>query len=133
MEWRMDAGMIAPCGMNCGLCLAHQRSKNQCMGCRTPREDMMKSCRDCIIALCEKRKGKGADYCYVCDEYPCKRLKMLDKRYRDKYRMSEIENLEYIREHGIDKFVEYEKQRWRCEKCGGMTNVHRFKCMKCDV
>lgn len=26
--------LIAPCGINCGICLAFLRDKNTCMGCR---------------------------------------------------------------------------------------------------
>jgi hypothetical protein len=26
-------GMIAPCGMNCGLCIGHLREKKPCGGC----------------------------------------------------------------------------------------------------
>ena len=37
-------------------------------------------------------------YCYECDGFPCARVKRLDKRYRTKYEMSMIENLEYIRD-----------------------------------
>ena len=125
METRMDSSMIAPCGMNCGICLGHLREKNQCQGCRTPRDVMMKTCRECSIVRCEKRIGKEADYCYLCDSFPCARLKALDKRYRTKYGMSMMENLEYIREHGIDTFVEKEKRRWRCDTCGGYICVHR--------
>jgi len=27
-------GMIAPCGMNCEICIGHIREKNKCPGCR---------------------------------------------------------------------------------------------------
>ncbi len=30
----MDVSLIAPCGMNCGICLAYLRTKNVCPGCR---------------------------------------------------------------------------------------------------
>jgi hypothetical protein len=47
-----------------------------------------------------------------CDEYPCKKLKSLDKRYRTKYGMSMIENLERIKDYGVRKFITSEKKRW---------------------
>ena len=44
--------------------------------------------------------------------FPCERLKRLDSRYRTKYEMSEIENLEMIRDKGIAHFLEQEEKRW---------------------
>jgi len=54
--------------------------------------------------------GKGlVRSCYECRDYPCNRLKALDKRHRTKYHMSMIENLEVIKEHGIEDFMRREK------------------------
>jgi len=39
--------------------------------------------------------------------------------------MSEIENLEYIRDHGIQKFIEKEEKKWVSEK--GVFCVHDQK------
>lgn len=131
MKTRSDSFMIAPCGMNCALCLGHQRDKKQCPGCRGEDTLKSKSRINCIIINCEKRKGKKADYCYVCDTFPCARLKALDKRYRTNYNMSMLENLENIKNHGVDMFVESEMIRWKCDKCGGLLCVHRDECRMC--
>ncbi len=132
MEIIIDEKMIAPCGMNCGLCLAHQREKKQCLGCRVDSPNKRKSCTGCSIILCDKRRGKDADFCYVCDSFPCTRMKTLDKRYRTNYNMSMFENLHYIKGHGIDAFVENEKKRWACDVCGGARCVHRDYCLVCE-
>lgn len=126
----MDKNLIAPCGMNCSLCLTYQRKKNPCLGCRIFSQDKRKYCTECIIINCDKRVGKDANFCYSCDAYPCKRLKNLDKRYRTKYNMSMLENLAYIKKHGIDTFTENEKKRWKCENCGELICVHRG-CLHC--
>jgi len=60
-----------------------------------------------------------------CEKYPCQRLKSLDKRYRTKYGMSMISNLEYIRDHGIKKFLIREQKRW--VKGGKIYCVHRHE------
>ena len=39
-------------------------------------------------------------------------MKSLDKRYRTKYGMSEIDNLNDIAEIGIRKFLESEDKKW---------------------
>ena len=40
--------------------------------------------------------------------FPASRLKTLDKRYRTFYHMSMIENLEYIKKYGMERFLEKE-------------------------
>jgi len=85
----------------------------------------------CKIRNCGYIKESKSGFCYECEEYPCKRLKHLDKRYRLRYAMSMIENLDSIEEAGLEAFVEHEKSRWRCAECGGVINVHRGRCSSC--
>lgn len=120
--------LIAPCGMNCGLCMAYLRTKNHCCGCLGPDDGKSPSCVRCIIKNCAKLDGA---YCFDCDEFPCKRLKQLDKRYRTKYHMSMIENLTLIKKSGIQKFLERENKKWTCPECGGTICVHRNNCSSC--
>ncbi len=123
--------LIAPCGMNCGICMAYLREKNHCPGCNYPDTNKAAICVKCIIKNCETIKE--TKFCFRCDKYPCTRLKNLDKRYRTKYGMSMIENLENIRGLGIRQFVKNERIRWTCPKCGGTINVHRWKCFDCGA
>jgi hypothetical protein len=104
----MDKKLIAPCGMNCGLCVSYLRSENKCPGCVSGRKVNDRPIK-CSRKLCKERKG---EYCFECDKFPCKSIKTLDKRYREKYGMSQIENLEHIRDYGIDKFIENENKKW---------------------
>jgi hypothetical protein len=124
--------LIAPCGMNCRLCLAYARDKNVCPGCRGDDTFKNISCVRCRIKNCEKMAQAGRKYCSGCDSFPCARLKQLDKRYRTKYGMSMIENLENIRKTGISNFVRNEKGRWTCPECGGILCVHRPQCPFCQ-
>lgn len=123
--------LIAPCGMNCGLCLAYQRSKNTCSGCITADSNKANHCSKCRIKNCEQLKLNNIKYCFDCKKYPCFRLKSLDKRYSTKYGMSMIENLNSIKQFGIQKFIKSEKEKWTCSKCGSMLCVHRNYCLKC--
>ena len=120
---------IAPCGMNCTLCIGFQREKRSCPGCRAPDEEIsLKHCITCLIKRCERRTGT---YCFSCDLYPCRRLSQLDKRYRTRYGMSMVENLEMIRDQGVDAFMASESERWVCRYCGSILSVHRDTCMNC--
>jgi len=109
----MNPSLIAPCGMNCNLCIAHLREKNKCPGCRICIDDKPKTRTGCIIKNCKILKDNDLKYCSnICEKYPCQRLKHLDKRYKSKYAMSMIHNLEFIKENGLRKFLKNEKQKW---------------------
>lgn len=125
MPNKIVKNQIAPCGMNCGVCKAYLREKNPCHGCNFAGQNKPKTRLNCPLRICKKRKSK---FCYDCGEFPCERLKHLDKRYREKYGISEIENLINIRDQGINKFLEKENQKWCSEK--GILCVHDKKFYK---
>ncbi|MGD1044821.1 MAG: DUF3795 domain-containing protein [Bacteroidota bacterium] len=131
MESLNKFSLIAPCGMNCGICMAYLREKNKCPGCR--RADTKKPITRirCKIKTCTIFRTGKAKYCFECGDFPCDRVKQLDKRYRAKYSMSMIENLEYIRDYGIRKFLKNEDIRWTCRKCRGKICVHDGFCIEC--
>jgi hypothetical protein len=128
----IQKNLIAPCGMNCGICLAYLREKNTCKGCRGSNDNKSKSRINCIIKNCELLSKLDSRFCYDCPKYPCTRLKQLDKRYRTKYKMSMLDNLDFIRTNGIDSFVQKEHDRWLCISCGGSICVHRGYCLSCN-
>jgi hypothetical protein len=117
--------LIAPCGMNCAICMAYLREKNRCKGCYAANRQCT---RNCTIAACREIKER---YNHECEGFPCRRLNNLDKRYRTKYHMSMLENLTVIREHGIRTFVKSERERWTCMTCGGTIDVHHYRCSAC--
>lgn len=125
------SGLIAPCGMNCGICMAHLREKNKCPGCRAFDKNEPVSIAKCRIKNCNELKGKNLKFCYSCKEFPCEKMKHLDKRYRTRYHMSMIENLENIKKSGIREFIRNEKVRWTCPECGGTICVHKGYCYSC--
>ena len=134
----MQTQLIAPCGMNCALCVSYQFYENDynklgfhkstCPGCILRGKHctfMAKSC---------ERVGKGlVRFCFECPDYPCLRLKSLDKRYREKYNMSMIENLEAIKTNGMESFLKSQKEKWRCPVCKGVICCHHNLCLACDI
>ena len=134
----MDEKMIAPCGMNCSLCIAYQSglkdlkkrgiNRKTCPGC-VPRGE---HCTH-MAHTCDK-VGKGTvRFCFECEDYPCKRLKALDKRYRTKYHMSMIANLDSIRQNGMQKFLESQEAQWKCPACGDTLCCHVGLCLGCSL
>jgi len=132
-----DKDLIAPCGMNCGICSAYlaysrniPRKKGKivhCIGCR-PRN---KQCA-LLKKYCTKLKDGKIGFCFECSDFPCYRLSRLDKRYRKNFGMSMIENLKEIRSEGIDEFLKNQREKYRCPKCGGVTSIHNKKCFDCE-
>jgi hypothetical protein len=129
--------LIAPCGMNCALCVAYQFKakdlnklgyhKTYCPGC-IPRG------RHCTFTggLCEQLANGTVRFCYECEQFPCLRLKRLDKRYRTKYDMSMIANNKMIKAQGIDAFLARQAVNWACPACGEIMCTHMHMCLDCN-
>ena len=134
----MEAILVAPCGMNCGICSAYLAAeydlkkqginKGYCAGCR-PRG------KNCAFMKknCELLSEGKVQFCFECPDFPCPHLEHLDKRYRTNYHMSMIENLTFIKEKGMEKFLKKEEKKWKCPECGGVISCHGGLCFKCGV
>ena len=129
-----NAKLIAPCGMNCGICIAFfgytingRVRKYPCNGCRLRTSQCA-----FIKKKCDTLATNNIEYCFECSGFPCENLTTLDKRYRTKYGMSMIENLRHIQLNGIMRFLKNEKKRWRCLTCGGVVCVHNKTCYSCN-
>ena len=132
-ERNFQREFIAPCGMNCGICIAFfgytmkgYRRKKPCNTCRSRKNQCA-----FIQKECDKVATEQIEYCFECTDFPCANLRTLDKRYRDKYSMSMIENLRYIQANGIEQFLKNEQERWRCPNCGGTICVQNGTCYEC--
>lgn len=129
--------LVAPCGMNCGVCSAYLAySKNiskkkgkivHCIGCR-PRN---KKCAY-LKGHCDKLSSYQIEFCFECEEFPCARLKHIDQRYRKRYNTSLIDNLQKIKAEGINSFLEEQHEKFKCSKCGGTISIHNGKCYDCE-
>ena len=126
-----DKVLIAPCGINCGTCIAYLRNKNKCCGCRPETGFKVAHCNSCKIKNCDNLVTTDSKFCYDCDKFPCQRLKHIDKRYRIKYKTSLIQNLTKIKEIGIINYLAEESIRWTCPECGSVISVHRDNCLSC--
>ena len=126
----LNKGLIAPCGMNCGICSSYLAHKNNisgkgfpnCIGCR-PRDKqcafLKKKCKDGLKLL----KGE-IEFCFECNYCPYENLTRLDKSYREKYEMSMIDNLDEIKNSGIDYFIENQEKKYKCPKCINLISIH---------
>ncbi len=127
-----DESLVAPCGINCGSCLAYLRDKNKCYGCRVDFDSKRKTCVQCRIKNCDLLSKTSTGFCYGCEIFPCQRIKHIDKRYMTKYRTSLIQNLLMIKETGITNFLAFESGRRTCPNCGAVLSIHINYCLKCQ-
>ncbi|MBN1280033.1 MAG: DUF3795 domain-containing protein [Candidatus Thermoplasmatota archaeon] len=125
--------LIAPCGMNCGICMAYLREKNTCKSCRATDEGNPVTRIHCRIKTCEHLPKKSASYCFECAEFPCQKIKQIDKRYRTKYHMSMIENLTMVQQQGMKAFLKQQQQQWKCPTCDHLISCHNLLCAHCQA
>jgi hypothetical protein len=123
--------LIAPCGLDCRRCRAYIRERNPCPGCRGGDSHKSNACLACVIKNCEERAAGTRRFCLAGGDCPCACLVHLDRRYRTRYGISAIGNLERIRAVGIRKFVAEETVKWTCSHCGALLCMHMPRCAHC--
>lgn len=123
--------LIAPCGINCGVCYAFLRTKNKCDGCLVDSDRKIGHCSKCGIKNCAEHDDLEFTYCFECPKYPCKRMKNMEKRYTGTYHLSLFGNLQDIKIRGLDPFIASESKKWCCTDCGGILCVHKSACPVC--
>ena len=109
------AEMMAPCGLDCSLCLFAHNKEKPCPGCNAES--------DAKPEFCTK----------WCRIIPCEDLEKLEDRYMTAYPLKEspIQNLRDIRSMGLEAFLAREREKWTCAKCGGPICVHNGICRDC--
>ncbi|MGE5391282.1 MAG: DUF3795 domain-containing protein [Deltaproteobacteria bacterium] len=123
--------LIAPCGINCGVCYAFLRKKNKCAGCLVESDCKVGHCSRCAIKNCEEHDNLEFTYCFECPKFPCKRMKNMEKRYTGTYKLSLFDNLKGIQETGLNDFIAGENKKWICANCGDTLCVHKSACPNC--
>lgn len=43
-----------------------------------------------------------------------------------------MENSEFVRQHGLEIFMEKQKVKYTCPKCGGIISIHDRECSECQ-
>lgn len=135
---QISEDLIAPCGMNCAICsnylaCVNNLNKSQCAGCRTTNKKCAYLFEKCTGINHSIEGNTNAKFCFECDQYPCKEINRMDRRYKENYGISVRENLEYIRENGVREFVAKQYNEHKCSRCDELVSVHNNKCFKCDT
>ena len=43
-----------------------------------------------------------------------------------------MENSGAVHQHGLEKFMEEQKEKYICQKCGGIISIHDRECSECQ-
>jgi hypothetical protein len=106
---------IGVCGLDCGLCPRYYtKGPSRCPGCGGP--DFFNKHPSCSFITCCVKK-KNLEVCGQCPDFPCTKFKT-DKEYQQMEESSSypsnrvvLQNLYFIKEHGIKKFLSQQKKR----------------------
>lgn len=123
---------LGPCGVYCGACPSFDKT---CKGCASEDKDQDRRSKwGCLIRDCCYNQ-KGLDYCIYCEQFPCK---MINKKFRThqgdpryKYRHEIPDIFSRLKNMDIDKFLDFQRQRWKCNECNGTVQFYSYKCNKC--
>ena len=124
---------LAPCGVFCGACPSYEKS---CYGCASEDRDQARQSKwSCSIRNCCYHE-KGLDFCIECEEFPCLKIKKkLINSHRDNpkfhYRHEIPEVFSKLREMTLSDFLQFQKQRWTCNRCGGTIRFYHYACDQC--
>ena len=106
---------IGVCGLDCGLCPRYYAvGPSRCPGCCGP--DFFNKHPSCSFITCCVKK-KNLEVCAECSNFPCSKFKS-DEEYQQLKESSSypsykkvMPNLNFIKKHGIEKFVGQQKKR----------------------
>ncbi len=155
---KANPNFASPCGLYCGVCAIHiaGRDNNKkfkeklvnlykgnvpgkgtlpnsenlttddihCGGCLS--DDLFMHCKQCDIRDCTIEKGYAG--CHECDEFPCNYINDFSMTIGKKVILRAIP---YMRDVGIEKWMEDEEARYYCPDCGNKVFRGAVKCNQC--
>jgi hypothetical protein len=112
--------MVAPCGIDCGICEMHTCKDNPemmktfigrgvpvdkipCKGCRAIDGNCPVIPSKCDTLICIQ--NKGLDFCYECNDFPCNMLHPCSDRANILPHNLKVFNLCTIKNKGVDGFI----------------------------
>lgn len=87
-------------------------------------------CQSCAIRKCAANKQNDSR-CINCEELPCNRITNLINMGGYLHRKEYLPNLKKIREMGVQEWVKYEEERWRCPQCSLPMSWYDAQCARC--
>jgi len=93
--------LFSACGLNCGLCPRYYTDgSSKCPGCAG--KDFSAVHPPCGVLSCSQRRG--IEYCYECEEYPCKKYDSADQLDSFITHKNQFHDLEKAKRIGIEEY-----------------------------
>ena len=134
------------CGIYCGSCiirLAHVQNRPQsipepwktwskgmdleCHGCKS--DYVYQNCAGCKMRSCAKEKR--VDYCFTCEDFPCDKIPEKGPSDHFPHHKLALRHRYLLEENKVTEWLEYQKDRFTCKKCGNMFNWYEEVCHFC--
>jgi hypothetical protein len=131
----------AYCGLYCGACsslLAFEKEQGVESALQAVVEDGEQPCpgcdpiaqHNCEFVTCNK--AHGTESCAFCQEYPCSMIiKFKDDEYE--HHQSVLNNLNRIKEIGLEGWLAEQREQWKCRSCGKRTQWYEKTCTACGA
>jgi hypothetical protein len=107
--------IIGVCGLDCGLCPRYYTAGiSRCPGCGG--HDFLNKHPSCSFITCCVKKN-NLEVCAECSDFPCSKFRSNEEYQQLKESSSYppsrkiMLNLNFIKEHGIERFAEQQKKR----------------------
>jgi hypothetical protein len=146
--------LVGICGIYCGTCpsyLAQQendmaelekraRERNftieevRCDGCHS--DNLMPTCVECRHGFRQCAREHGVTWCFECPDFPCQRLEDFKHVHIENgisHHEHLIEELQYIKDHGLEAGLEKMDREGRCPQCGKRLYWHTRVCPDCHT
>lgn len=134
----MEPVTAAYCGLYCGSCPIFRQTEDHLKGkiekpsviCRGCRSDVLSPwCSKCSLKDCAK--GKSIRFCFACSDFPCDNLNTFANDPNYPYHKEILENLQMIKNEGIQNWLKQQKERWSCSTCQIRLNWRETACPEC--
>lgn len=145
--------LVGICGIYCGTCPKYLAPRYQdldyirrtseetglppeqirCDGCLS--DNVFPSCRDCRHGFRRCARENKVTWCFECRHFPCQRLRdflPIHVVNGISHHARLIEELQFMKEHGIERWLQRQQQAGRCPQCGRMIYWHDRQCPACQ-
>lgn len=119
----------AICGLFCGTCPCYPAD---CHGCLSDK--LTPHCTICSNGFRTCAKEHAVTRCYECNEFPCNRITQFSKEHYQNdicHHENIITDLNYMREHGLENWVEKQTKNNTCKNCDTLIYWYNKKSHVC--
>ena len=146
--------LVGICGLYCGTCPNYLACREndaeqlerisqkygipaeeiRCDGCLSDR--VMSFCKECPHGFRQCTSQHKVTWCFECSDFPCQRLKdFTDIHIVDgiSHHAKVIDDLQYMKEHGLEQWVEEQEKAGCCSQCGKRLYWFTRVCPDCHT